>query len=271
MTSFAIRSALETRPRHQAGSNRWVSRFFTLSAAVIVLLIHALWMLAAASYNPEYRAKKSRSTVPDLYFMGDASSTAPWADSINTLLIRSPILMSLPTGVGFSSPLLQDAQLDQPPRFVEKPVEFLRSLPKPFEAGAYGESHRELKVMVRMPRAVSVPGQDALPQNYIVSPEAKAGRIMMYWLGRPDQVVETFPDEQDLNWAGSQPWEAMLYICFDQAGWVDDVLLEKPTPLNDANDRVLRMARGRSFNEAMAGDCGRLVAKFIPAGMAGDK
>jgi len=271
MTTFAVRSQIIVRPRYLAKNNRWVSRFFTLSAAIIVLIIHALWMLAAAGYNPENRGTKKNMSAPEVYFMSDVPLVASATDSINSRLFRSPVLMSLPTGIGFSGPMLKGAQLEQPPRFIEKPVEFLRSLPKPFEAGAYGESHRDLKVLAKTTRTVSVPGQDALPENFMVPAADATSRIVMYWPGRPDKVVEIFPDEQDLKWAGSQPWEATVFICFDSSGWVEDVLLEKPTPLKDANDRVLRMARGRSVDDAMAGECGRIVAKFIPAITSGEK
>jgi len=271
MTSFLVRSEFKVRPRHPAGSNRWVSRFFTLSAAVIVLMIHALWMLAAASYNPENRMKKSRMTAPEVYFMSDGPSVASSSERMNSRLFRSPILMSLPTRVGFSSPMFNGAQVELPPRFTEKQVEFLRSLPKPFQAGAYGESRRDLNVLAKTTRTVSVPGQDALPENFLAPAVDETSRILMYWSGRPDKVVETIPDEKDLEWAGSQPWEATLYVCFDSSGWVDHVFLEKPTPLKDANDRVLRMARGRSYDEAMAGECGWLVAKFMPAANSGEK
>lgn len=271
MTTFILRPELETRTRHQAGSNRWVSRFFTLSAAVIVLIIHLLWVLAAAGYHPENRAKNHRMAAPEIYFMSDNPDHGDAAASTDARLIRSPILMSLPTSVGFSGPLIQNARLDQPPRFIEKPVEFLRQLPQPFEAGEFGESLRRLKQLSSTPRTINLPEREPLPPDVIRPMDQSSGRVLMYWLNHPEQGVETIPGEQDIAWAGDQPWESMLYVCFDRDGWVNHVMIEKPASLKTVNDRVLRMTRGRGHDGAMADKCDWLVVKFIPASTGGDK
>jgi hypothetical protein len=56
----------------------------------------------------------------------------------------------------------------------------------------------------------------------------------------------------------------VLYICFDEQGWPERVLLEKASSLANANTRILALARRFHYARPLPEGCGRLVVKYRP-------
>lgn len=266
MNTFALKSGLETRPRYHARSNRWVSRFFTLAAAVIVVTIHLGWILAASGrVSSGWRPERSRSRVPEVAFLGPAP-VAPGQQYDDVRVIESPVLMSLPTGIGFSGPLAGSVKATQTPLFKDEPTVFLRSPSAPFAVDPYGETLRKLGKTVTEPRMPTLPPTDPMPQSELGAAPAES-RILMYWADRSGVPV-AFPGAKVPEWAGTQPWEAVLFVSYSPDGWISHVMLEKPTPSKEANDNLLRMVRASGIEPPGATGQARLVVRFMPAGKA---
>lgn len=260
MNNFTLRTYRFERPKHLQGSTYWVSRFFTLSAMVIIFFIHALWLFVAAVQHPVKfgAAHENRHVVSYM--------TKPLEpDMLDVRLVRSPVLLSLPTRVGFSGPLLSSANLNRPPDFREQSTEFLGKPEQPFQLDPYGKSPRELKDLARDPRPGQTPRSvEGKPGAPVMDTHARSD-MTVYWMNEPVISTVSIDIPADPEELGGVPWEAVVYVCLNEYGSVTQALLENPTPDEFVNAEVLRAVRSVLFKVRPEGMCGRLMIHYAPA------
>lgn len=236
-----------------------------LAALGGVVGAHLLWLgLALRPLPPIQNARSARIDPPRIAFLGDPV-TDPGASHAraDVRLLQSPVLFSLPTSVGFSAPLLAAEGTTEPPVRLPADPPRLRPPAEPFTAPAFGASARTLIDLVDVPRSLPVPmpvATDLATTAAWTSPDA----FTVYWPDRPDQPRESIPADGAEAWAGRNPWDMVLYICFDADGLISQVMVEKASPYQDVTAAVLRIARGMVFGAPIPGQCGRLVVVYQP-------
>jgi len=243
----------------------WKFRIILASAIGGVVLLHTAWLITASrAFQFNSNGETLRSTAPVLSFLGTPDeSSRELADDVRQ--VRSPVLFALPTHVGFSGPLLAQAQGRAPPSLVPDVPPRIRELDKPFTASPFGASMRDLEQLMKMPRTMPVPSpmEEAMTGSVTQGVASKA--FLVYWMDRPDQSLESIPVSGSETWAGRMAWDMVLFVCFDVDGLIKQVMIEKPSPYQDVTAAVLRIARGMTFGAPMFGDCGRLVVVYRPA------
>lgn len=260
MSFFRLKGYEWRRPKHQAGSNRWVSRFFTLAAAVIVLMVNGVWLIAAISVPMPSHPEANRWNRPAVSYLATDDGTGRRSEAATTLLTRSPVLLALPTPVGYSGPLLEKASLEKLPAFNDKPSEFLRTLAEPFQVGPYGKSFRSLEVMVGRPRPQAVPTPDRSPGALGRDTPSSVPPLAAYWLDAPSVSARA------LSIPGAEtaaPWEAQVFLYVNDEGRVEKAFLERPTAQPSINSALLHAVRSLVFDDAPAGG-GRLLVRYQP-------
>jgi len=244
-------------------THRWV----TVIAITIGVAMHGVW-LAVASFNLDlelFEPDKESEPLPEVSFLGTPVSDGTSQSVHDIRLIRSPVLFALPTHVGFSGPLLDQADLKQPPEREELPMLLLRPLEKPFQSSAYGASARNLNKMAQQPRSLPMPPLTDESADIAGERVNQDNLFLLYWVDRPDVAVQTIPIPNGTPWAGTESWEMVLYIGCDPEGFVDYVIIEKPGPAADINQAALRISRQLSLTNPQKDSCGRLVIKYLPS------
>lgn len=240
-------------------------RLWLVSGLAGVIGAHLAWLaLALQPLPPIQNERSARMDPPRIAFLGDpAASPGAAASRSDVRLLRSPVLFSLPTSIGFSGPLLAAAGTAEPPVSLPPEPPRLRTPAEPFAAPAFGASARTLSDLVAAPRPLPVPmpGTAEFPA---VAGDAGPDAFTVYWPDRPDQPRESIPADGAEAWAGRNPWDMVLYICFDADGLIRQVMVEKASPYQDVTAAVLRIARGMVFGAPMPGQCGRLVVVYQP-------
>jgi hypothetical protein len=223
-----------------------------------VIGAHLFWLVLALRPLPPIQNERSaRMDPPRIAFMGD-----PVAGT-DARLLHSPVLFSLPTSIGFSGPLLAAAGTAEPPVTLPPEPPRLRTPAEPFAAPAFGASARTLTDLVAAPRPLPVPLPDTA-EFPAVAGDAGPDAFTVYWPDRPDQPRESISADGAEAWAGRNPWDMVLYICFDADGLIRQVMVEKASPYQDVTAAVLRIARGMVFGAPIPGQCGRLVVVYQP-------
>lgn len=259
MNNFTLRTYRYERSKR----NRWVSRFFTLAAAVIVLFIHAAWFYVAAVLQPDHAPDRPEK-VHVFSYMNEGDTS----DVSDVRLIRSPVLLSLPTRVGFSGPLLGNASLEQSPSFREQPAEFLGDLEEPFEVEPYGKSQRALKELAQKPRPDKTPGYVRDDEGAQTLNTMTHEGLVAYWMDQPTLVSEEIVVAPDTASWGTDPWAAVLYVCVNANAQASQALLETPAPEKLINTELIRAVRGTVFTTRPQGGCGRLMIRYNPVSPA---
>ncbi len=242
----------------------WRFRVVLAAAVAGVVFLHAVWLIIATNaidVNPSMATL--RSSAPVISYLGHPD-LLPRGAADDVRQVRSPVLFALPTHVGFSGPLLADAQGLAPPSMVPDEPPRIRVLDEPFTASPFGASLRDMKQLIKSPRIMPVPYPSDESPPLTAPSGVVSNTLMVYWMDRPDQQQESIPAYGTDNWVGRVAWEMVLFVCFDSDGLIRQVMIEKPSPYQDVTAAVLRIARGMTFGAPLYDDCGRLVVVYHP-------
>jgi hypothetical protein len=265
VNTFALPSGRTRLAGPRTPKARRFDRLLFVLAALLVVAFHRLWWTFMPGVVEDAApAAPAFGQQAVLRYLGQPPPNAWHAD---VRRVRSPVLFALPSEVGYSAPLLGPAQMIPPPTVPRGELQWLRPAPPPPESEPFGASVRTLATL-----AASLPPVvwDVRPPLSAPSPHVEAGSsFRVSWLDHAGEPANFIPADGSTGWAGTEPWEAMLYLCVDDRGWATEVLLEQPTQFKDANATLLRIGRGMRFASLAPYGCGRLVVRYRPETTAG--
>ncbi|HMO52348.1 MAG TPA: hypothetical protein PKE26_14310 [Kiritimatiellia bacterium] len=261
---FRIREAgsLPTRPTsrlRRAGGLEW------LAALGVVGLFSAVWYgLAERPIRVLPRFQDiPPATVPRIAYL--SSSAAAGSD---VRQVRSPVLMSLPTPLGFSGPVMTDPVRLPVPGIPDPEV--VRIAPDPdFTAGAFGETARRLAQTIQEPRPMKIPEPDPAPFVPVPVRAAAQADLFLYWADHPDAPLDGFPVDALPEFDPLTAWQAVFFVCFDAQGWPQSLVAERPAPDAAVQEALTRAMRGRMLAAPVGTPCRRLHIHYRPGTVGG--
>lgn len=179
------------------------------------------------------------------------------ADAYEVRKIQSPVLFSLPTDAGFSGPTRISAiRISQPP--VPEPTGiFLTALPG-FSRPFYGLTEKSLEEMIQGYPSGERPGYLFKSINPPLLGAAGPG-YRFFWQDNPDEPVVGLQAPALSGESNRAPWQAIYFICFNEAGFVDQLLVEAPPPAASLNEAWVRTLRAWRADNPAGPRCRRLV------------
>ncbi len=172
------------------------------------------------------------------YLAGDGAKLPMSSASVR--MVRSPVIFSLPSSLGFSRELLE--QKVQTPRFVlrqNEPERFLEVAPVQDEAGLDAAGLMLTSTIAPSP---------AVPSNVFESPTKKpASRRVTLAPELKERVVGGVVLPTGLNQDTEKPWEATASVSVSEDGFVEHVFLDRPLDPPALNAKVLQLMYGLRF------------------------
>ena len=220
--------AVEPTTRRPDASQRW------LPYALTALALHLVWWYAV----PARRATAAvpAPARPAFSYLGARHGGVPRAED-EVLSMWSPVLFSVPTRMGFSAPLLRDADGLRPPDNPALAVPILAArgtyLPPGMGPGPHDQLVSAMSSLVV--RTVAPPA----------FPPRKAGtNVLLHIIWTDQRGAPRYQSVDVANadpWVDRKPWDAQAFLELDEQGAVTHVFLEKPTPLKDRNAALIRV------------------------------
>lgn len=191
-----------------------------------------------------------------------ASDASAWHTDVRA--ISSPLLFALPTPLGFSRDALAPSGLKPPPP-VATVAPMSPYLIAPSDVIARLErsdllDQVPLNRLAPWPEPVSSASTVTRTDGAVILAGTLAGRA-------PVSKLITLGTNQPALL--DQPWEAVAQVRVDADGWIDHVLLEKPTASTNRNAAVVRLLRGVNLGRGGVAE-GRVALRYEgrPAGAA---
>jgi hypothetical protein len=179
------------------------------------------------------------------------------------LMARSSTLFALPSNVGFSAPLRQETIAGSIPDPAATLPEFMREMPE-VKPAAYGQTVRQLEESVKEVRLHEVPRLDDQSSQVALRASTDSKTFTFYWQDQPNEPVAGLDLAGLPVPTGAVPWRAIFYVCANQAGAVERMLIEQPAPTAGMNDVLGRFIRGMRFPAVNGEFCRRLVVRYHP-------
>lgn len=220
-------------------------------AALAALAFHALLFLAAPPSGGN--GVEGILVAPKTHYLVQLEQSLSMTGS-DIRTVKSPVVFSLPSGVGFSRALLEN-DVATPLNTFSRPEQsesFLEVDPEPL-AEQDQLVPRALMLTGGEPGAPSVPSDDY--QTVAEHPSANRVTIAPELRNRLLGGVVLPPV---LNQEVEKPWEAKALISVSEAGTVEHVFLEKPLGQVQLNQEVLQLLYGLRFKagESAEGEIG---------------
>lgn len=256
-----MKRAEPARRKISAGERR--RQLLANAVAWLIVMGLAGW-LARHDYDVFVRApfpaRASSASLPALAFM-PAESLAT-KDDVRRIL--SPAVFALPGASGFSAPLEIEPARSPPPPAPDTSASFIRN-GAPFTPAAYGETRLALTELIERPRELKRPRPEPLDGTLLPARAGQSAAYTFVWQQVNGLMLPT-PDALGLPPATSAvPWQATASICLSPQGFVEKVLLERPSPEAAVNDALARGLRAVLFDPPAGEPCRRLVIRFQPA------
>jgi hypothetical protein len=209
-----------------------------IMAATAALSFHLLLFLTAA---PTRGSLSSRPPAPPRTWYLHASSGAAAGDERAIHAVRSPVLFSLPSAMGFSKELLNHDVLTR--------LSFLQSVKT--EQFLKEESISPHSATQLVPVELMISGREKTPALPVAvvdiePPRMVATRVVL----APElksRLIGGVVLPPELNRAVETPWEVHASISVSAQGAVSHVLLEQPLESPERNQQVLRLLYGLRF------------------------
>lgn len=231
-------------------------RHANLLCAAIVAIGISLWWLwseSGALRHPERLPSPTRLTWLASRPVDVASA---WRSDLRA--VSSPVLFALPTPLGFSrDALVPSGRKPPPPIRLPSAIEPLHSVPTDTIA-QLGRS--SLLDQVAMNRALAWPVSDATNVPAAAG-RAKAEVILVCTRAEAPTETRTIALGTNQTVLLDQPWDAVARVSLDAGGWIERILLEKPTASSNRNAALVRLLRGLNFGPRGAPEC-RLALRF---------
>jgi len=188
----------------------------------------------------------------------------PPGDHNDVRLVQSPALFSLPSRDGFSSPLHHPSmQVSQPPS--APPAALYLTPPPEFPRRSFGLTGKTLDEMVVLPGENTMMPLTTDPVVFHQTSHDAAG-YQVYWQEKPGQPIVGLDVAEPETRESTTPWQAVYFICFDAAGFVDRLLAEVPPPDDALNEAWIRRLRAwQSPEPEPDGSCRRIVVSYRPS------
>jgi len=246
-------------------SERQINAAISALSVTLVVFAQGVWLLMVGlELEPGRDSPASVRIVPEVAFMGAPSAELGGGLAGDVRVIGSPTLLSLPMRVGFSQPLFAGAEVSDPPEIRGKPVVFMYQPDEPFRSGVFGETTRLFSDVINTPRAISLPPIAEESVAFMPTRRTAPRELLIYWQERPNDVMNLSALLGEADWTGTLPWEAVLSICFDDKGMIQQVIADRPAPTKEIGAALARWCRGIDFDKLPADPCGRLVVVFKP-------
>jgi hypothetical protein len=207
-------------------------------AAGAALSLHLLLFMAV---EPSRKGANNRPAVPpSTRYLPASSGDAANAES-DVRTIRSPVLFSLPSAMGFTQELVNN-DVRTKKSFLQ-PVKTEHFLEVDTVPQYTGEQLVPLELMISNRKK-----EPALPVASVVRepPRMVAARVVL----PPElksRLVGGIVLPPELNGAVETPWEVHASISVSEQGAVKHILLEQPLESPDRNQQVLRLLYGLRF------------------------
>lgn len=230
---------------------------------LIVLLIAWAWSTKINIISPPDSAV---STVPAhtsaLGFIHGGANRGS-----DTRLFYSPVLFALPDAAGFSAPLLRDEMMPEAkPGHTDNLPVYIRQ-PDKIPPAKFGETSRTLSDLVKSSRLREIPHMASVPSDDNIGADTSAQPWFAFWQDQPgDPVADVDFASLELP-AGAVSWQAIIFVCANEAGQVERLVIEKPAPDAVMNEQMGRYLRGVRFPDTNGEFCRRLVVRYRPAMM----
>lgn len=239
---------------------RPVSLMPVIVAPLLVWLWLSQWPPAQSTMSRDSSGTPSKSTFG--YLVGSMDNRA------DVRMILSPTVFAIP----------DNADLRPAPRFdlLEKfrSNEELDALPLSEDVAhakppPFGATKRKLDEWLRSLRLDDFPlasydRSTAQPDTLVmVSP------WNIYWHDKPLERLTGIDAKLLPSVTGDAPWHAVFFVCANEAGTVERMIIETPAPEAAANEQLGRFVRGLRFYGIKEPFCRRLVIRHAPVNADG--